>query len=168
MSVKLYLIQQFSTTSTADFGSLSITPCPQGDEHLSEEVDRLKLAGIDTVISLLDATDQDNLGLQQEGTSCEQSGVEFLQLPIKDFGLPDYRDAISLGHRILSIIHSGKNVAVHCRAGIGRSGMISATVLVLSGMEPGAALELLEEKRCRKVPDTEEQRQWILELPRFI
>ena len=70
-----------------------------------------------------------------------------------------------LGRQILDKIYSGRQVAIHCKAGIGRSGMISATILILDGMEPLQALNLLEKQRTRKVPDTQEQRQWILDLP---
>jgi protein-tyrosine phosphatase len=55
----------------------------------------------------------------------------------------------------------GNAVAVHCRAGIGRSSLIAACVLVLLGFAPGMAFDLIGKARGVKVPDTEEQRDWV-------
>ncbi len=50
---------------------------------------------------------------------------------------------------------------IHCRAGIGRSGMLAACVLVKAGLDPEAALQRVSEARGCPVPDTEEQRAWV-------
>jgi protein-tyrosine phosphatase len=50
---------------------------------------------------------------------------------------------------------------VHCRQGIGRSGLIVGGVLVAAGEDLGAALEAIRKSRGVSVPETEEQRQWL-------
>jgi protein-tyrosine phosphatase len=55
----------------------------------------------------------------------------------------------------------GKKVLIHCRQGIGRSGMIAACLLIDSGVPVEEALQTLSSKRGLPVPETEEQRRWL-------
>jgi protein-tyrosine phosphatase len=62
---------------------------------------------------------------------CRQHGIEFISFPIPDRGVPaSLRDATDLVRTVVNGIGDGKAVAVHCRAGIGRSSLIAASVLV--------------------------------------
>ena len=58
-------------------------------------------------------------------------------------------------------LSAGKNVVVHCRQGIGRTGLIAACLLVSRGVSPGSAVDALSAARGIQVPETAEQRQWI-------
>jgi protein-tyrosine phosphatase len=73
--------------------------------------------------------------------------MEFISFPVPDGGVPVAR------------LNEGKAVAVHCRAGIGRSSLIAACVLVLLGFAPGMAF--IGKARGVKVPDTGGQRDWV-------
>jgi hypothetical protein len=62
------------------------------------------------------------LGLSEEAKCCTESAIEFLSFPMEDRSLPDSErnlDAFldSLDERV----EQRKSVAIHCRAGIGRS-----------------------------------------------
>jgi len=59
------------------------------------------------------------------------------------------------------MLSKGKNVLVHCRQGIGRSGLVAASLLVKKGISPGAAIESVSAARGMPVPETAEQRDWI-------
>ena len=48
------------------------------------------------------------------------------------------------GHRILSLLQSGKKVAFHCRAGFGRTGTVAARILSELGACPSDAVEKVE------------------------
>jgi protein-tyrosine phosphatase len=62
---------------------------------------------------------------------------------------------------VLAKLRSGINVAIHCRAGIGRSSLIAASVLKLRGMNVDAAFQEIASARRCAVPDTPEQREWV-------
>jgi len=51
---------------------------------------------------------------------------------------------------------------VHCRGSIGRATVTAACTLIQLGRKPRAALAAIEAARGCAVPDTEEQRSWIL------
>ena len=57
---------------------------------------------------------------------------------------------------------AGHSIGVHCRMGIGRSSLLLAALLVRSGTSPEDAFQLISAARGLPVPDTDEQRQWLL------
>ena len=59
------------------------------------------------------------------------------------------------------MLRQGRNVAIHCRQGIGRSGMIAAALLVKKGTAVDSALKLISQIRGLPVPETPEQRDWV-------
>jgi protein-tyrosine phosphatase len=72
--------------------------------------------------------------------------------------------ARSLLSSITEALDEGKSIAVHCRQGIGRSGLIAAAVLVSSGTDVDQAIETVSAARGQTVPETPEQLQWIRQL----
>jgi protein-tyrosine phosphatase len=88
-----------------------------------------------------------------------------------DRGVPaSTQDALALLRTIRAELEAGRNVAVHCRQGIGRSGLIAAGVLVISGVPAGKALEVVSSARGQVVPETPAQVAWVRQLPadRFV
>ena len=67
--------------------------------------------------------------------------------------------------RIAAALEEGKKVAVHCRQGIGRSGLIAAGVLVSAGIGAEKAIEAVSSARGLAVPETPAQLEWIRHLP---
>ncbi len=65
--------------------------------------------------------------------------------------------ALLLVKEILTELESGRNVAVHCRQSIGRSGLIAASLLASSGMELEQAIKAVSTARGLTIPETPEQ-----------
>jgi protein-tyrosine phosphatase len=148
-------------------GRLAILPRPRGGDWLEEEVRSWAEAGIEVVASLLTEEEISELDLSQESAVCKSQAIEFVTLAIPDRGVPAslkvFRDLLEQLGRALA---NGKSVAIHCRQGIGRSGLIAAGVLILSGVEAGQALERISDARGCPVPETNEQRKWIEQFGR--
>jgi protein-tyrosine phosphatase len=142
-------------------GRLAILSRPAG-EWLADEVAAWRKAGVSIVVSLLEAHEQVELALQEEAEQCLAQAIEFLSFPIVDRGLPASRRALlTLAHSLARAIEAGNVVGVHCRAGIGRSAIMTASILMALGQSADGALELITRARGVKVPDTSEQREWI-------
>ena len=138
-------------------------PCPSGVD-LNQDIDAYRARGVDTLVSMLADDEATLLGLSDEQVVCVDAGISFVSFPIVDFGLPD-RDAFAaLIQRIAGMLRAGRNVAVHCRAGIGRSGMVTAATLIALGYEASKAVESVSASRGTSIPDTVEQGRFIAEF----
>lgn len=105
------------------------------------------------------------LDLQDEAVLSREAGLEFQAFPIPDYGVPPSRAGMAdLVSRLEKALESGKNVGVHCRQGIGRSSMVAASLLVAAGETANEAFLHIEKARGRPVPDTAEQREWVVEM----
>lgn len=146
-------------------GRLAITPRPRGGGWLENEMRAWRRAGIDVVVSLLTPDEASELGLEQEPDHCSANGIDYYSLPIADRGVPGSdADVSRLIGKLDSKLTDGKNVAIHCRQGIGRSSLIAAGVLIEIGLSPAEAIQRVSSARCVPVPETSEQREWIASL----
>lgn len=144
-------------------GRLSIMARPRGGDWLADEVKALRESGVDVLVSLLTAEEVAELDLAREEQWCRTHGVSYLSLPITDRGLPhSYRQTVDLLTGLADRRAEGKQIAIHCRQGVGRSSLMAASLLTMRGMAAPQAFELLATARGRPVPDTEEQRAWVV------
>lgn len=146
----------------AECGALAVMPRPRGGDWLEEELAALKREGVGVVVSLLTAAEEMVLDLSRERELCEAVSVQFRSFPIRDRDIPRSANEV---RRFLQTLRSafaeGGGIAIHCRAGIGRSAVIAACLLVDAGCAPARALERIGAARGRTVPDTDEQRAWV-------
>src|SRR5215510_3146912 len=143
-------------------GRFVLSARPRGDDWLEDDLANWKLKGIDVVVSLLTPEEEENLGLKNEAAAVKKQNMDFFSFPIQDLQVPRSGTALTKTlEEINAKLSSGKNVIVHCRQGIGRTGMVSACLLVTRGWSPSAAVEYLSTLRGTAVPETPEQRSWI-------
>ena len=144
---------------------LAIVMRPRGDDWLRDDLSRLKRAGIQILISTLENWEALELGLSAEASLSEELGLQFLSFPIRDRTTPANRDAFSQFASGLAMrLKAGEKIGVHCRGCIGRSTVVTACTLVKMGWRADRALDVIEMARGCAVPDTEEQREWIIEF----
>ena len=144
-------------------GSLSVMAKPVSGEWIEDEFSNISMFGIDRIVSLLESHEVYDLGLEMEKALAEKNGMEFISYPIPDRGLPNsIDDFLRFTKRLYNEAAGGLNTVVHCRAGIGRTGMIAAGVLLHCGFEPIDAFDLISKKRGVAVPDTQEQIDWVV------
>lgn len=142
--------------------ALSIMPRPRGGDWLADEMAGLHAAGVRVLVSLLEPAEQWALDLADEPMQAQAAGVHFLSCPIPDrrvppFAAPTFAFIADLATRVTN----GQHVAIHCRLGIGRSGLMAASVLVQLGAMPDQAFAMLTRVRGLTVPDTQEQVAWV-------
>jgi protein-tyrosine phosphatase len=143
-------------------GRLAIMARPRADDWLELDITGWKASGVDLVVSLLEQEEVSELGLQRESELCRASGIEFISFPIPDRGVPEAQPTLEMARSIADGIAGGRSIAVHCRAGIGRSSIIAACAMICSGIEAEKALASIKAARGLIVPDTEEQRDWVI------
>jgi protein-tyrosine phosphatase len=156
MPTKLYWLDE------AWPGRIALSARPRGGDWLTDEIGDWKRAGIGAVLSLLELQEERDLGLPSEAAEVRGQGLEFLTYPIPDRHVPNLEAKLAqVLEKLDNTLSKGKNVVIHCRQGVGRSGLVAACLLVKKGMSPGAAVEKVSVARGVAVPETEEQREWI-------
>ena len=144
-------------------GSLSVMAKPVS-EWIDDEFGHIQSSGITLVVSLLEEAEAYELGLRQEAAIAQRFGLGFLSFPIPDRGLPEsVFKFVDFTRELYQRVIDGHHIAIHCRAGIGRSGLVAAAVLLHDGMIPEDAFALISEKRRVSVPDTREQKDWLIQ-----
>ncbi len=147
-------------------GRLAIVTRPRGGDWLDDEASDWRRAGVDVIVSLLEGDEAAQLNLLDEPRAAEANGVRFVSFPIADLGVPaSVSAAAALMADVTGALEEGKNVAVHCRQGIGRSGLIAAGVLLSSGITLDRAIQVVSSARGLTVPETVEQLSWLQQLP---
>jgi protein-tyrosine phosphatase len=147
-------------------GRLAIATRPRGGDWLDDEAISWRRAGIHVVVSLLEPAEASQLNLTDEGRAADENDIRFISFPIPDRGVPaSAQEALSLIARMAGLLEEGKTVIVHCRQGVGRSGLIAAGVLMASGQSPTAAIKIVSSARGVAIPETPEQLLWAEQLP---
>ena len=150
-------------------GRLAVMPRPRGDDWLSDEVSSWRDAGLNTIVSLLESHEVKELGLIEERALCLAAGIEFVSFPIVDRGVPaSVHEMVRLVDNLVAAIGRGSAIGVHCRAGIGRSGLMVACVLSRLGVPEKEVFPSISQARGVRCPDTEGQTKWFASFVRHV
>ncbi len=161
----------------AGAGLVGLTICPgkRGDSafgaswerDLDADVRVIREWGAAAVVTLIEDHEFEMLGVERLSTAVNDAGMEWHHLPIRDVQVPDARfeaSWASTGVRLGNRLRSGERVLVHCRGGLGRTGMVAARLLVeFAGATPRQALDDVRAVRHGAV-ETPAQEAWVLEL----
>ncbi len=143
-------------------GKMALASRPRGGDWLKDEMAAWRQAGIDTVLSLLTHEEEQDLDLSREAEEAKARGIKFASLPIPDRQAPNSESEVSAAlDRLDDDLSAGKNVVIHCRQGIGRTGLVAACLLISKGQTPEVAVKTLSAARGTPIPETAEQRRWI-------
>ncbi|MGA2814282.1 MAG: dual specificity protein phosphatase family protein [Candidatus Acidiferrum sp.] len=139
-----------------------------GDAH--NRIALLRAAGIDSFIDLTEVGERPNY------RRILPRQFEYFRFPIRDRALPrDASQMRDLQARIRAELANGRTIYIHCRAGIGRTGIAIGCFLADSGLDGKAALKELNRlwrqsarsETWPKIPQTPEQAEYIAAWPQL-
>jgi atypical dual specificity phosphatase len=115
-------------------GVLGGLPRPGIVNDLSYDLESLRRLGVTVLVTLEETPTIDP-------SATNSYGMRSIHFPIVDMGVPPVSEAIHFCGVLESLIRSGAIVALHCRAGMGRTGTMMACQLVWRGYDEVEALE---------------------------
>jgi protein-tyrosine phosphatase len=143
-------------------GRLAILGRPRAGDWLADEITDWATNGLTDVVSLLEDHEVRDLELTREAELVRHAGLDFERFPIADRGVPTSLEKThDLWRRLEVKLRNERSVGIHCRASIGRAGMVAVGTLLRFDVAEDVAWQYASMARGRQVPDTDEQRLWI-------
>ena len=141
-------------------GVIGITFCPGKKDKQSHsgiwnrdiDTDMMAVKAWHTtsLVTLMEDHEFDLLGVRQLPFKALGLGLTWFHIPIRDVSIPDFRFYerwSGIGVRLIDSLMEGGRVVIHCRGGLGRSGVVAALLLIEAGMSGKDAVEVVREAR---------------------
>ncbi|MGG6260692.1 protein phosphatase [Stutzerimonas stutzeri] len=136
-------------------GQLIFTPCPGSKgSSLDEALGTLQAAGAEAVITLMPAEELARNDASQLPQLCAERHLEWFHLPVADEQVPlaDFDQAWERSaDRINELLDAGKRVAIHCKGGSGRTGLIAARILIDREVPRATAIACVQALRPKAI-----------------
>jgi protein-tyrosine phosphatase len=154
-------------------GRLHLSACPgtwEGEADLAavrRDLARIAASRARLLVTLVEAHELP-LPLADWRAEVAAAGLDLVHLPIPDYGVPDAPfeagwAAAGLGARLAR----GETLALHCRAGLGRTGTVAARLLVeVAGLDADAAVARIRRDHAAEAVETAPQLDHLRRLPR--
>ncbi|MBW6456192.1 MAG: cyclin-dependent kinase inhibitor 3 family protein [Trueperaceae bacterium] len=131
---------------------------------LDADLDRLRRHHrADVLVSLIEDHECDLLGIPDLRGRARDAGLEVRHFPITDGSVPPPWRGDAFAELVAAIRRSlddGRRVVVHCRGGVGRSGLVAAAVATTCGDDADAAIARVREAQPHAV-ETREQEAYV-------
>ncbi len=127
--------------------------------NLAQDLARLRHDyGTHLLITLLEDEEMTYLQIGDLLQAVPAYGMKSRWFPIPDFGTPaSMTGLITLVQEILAALEGGRTTVVHCRAGLGRTGLVVASSLVALGYSPEDAFAQVRMARPGSVETLEQE-----------
>lgn len=139
------------------------------ERDLETDLGRLcEVYGTCVLVDLLETQEVHALRIDELVEGARSRGLEVVEFPIADGGVPASHEVLAACVRtILAASAEGRNVTVHCRGGLGRSGLVATACLLDRGMGLELALRTVRTARAGTV-ETAGQERFLKEHERWL
>ena len=154
-------------------GEIGMTLCPgkkvsssvsgEWDRDLDTDLAAIVAWGATALVSLIEPHEFESLGIERM-KQCIPSGIEHFILPIVDGAVPSgtwERSWFKVGPQVRERVALGERVVIHCRGGLGRTGIVAARLLIEFGEKPVAAIHRVRKARPGAI-ENRRQEEYVL------
>lgn len=154
-------------------GRLGLTFCPGKkddgygwDRDLEADLMVIQNWSASTVMTLIEPHEFELLQVATLGQAVTRLGLRWIHLPIRDVDVPDQRFELgwqSAGQEIHQRLDAGERIVIHCRGGVGRTGLVAAQILIERGCPSRDAIHRVRAVRSGAL-ETWAQERYVLAL----
>lgn len=118
------------------------------NRDLSQDFNTINKHNIDIIVCLIEDFEFGHLSIEAYPQYLAKYGIKIIHYPIVDHNIPTNLDTFqSLILTICDYFSRGYNILVHCRGGVGRTGIVCACVLINFLNDPEEAINIVRENR---------------------
>lgn len=142
-------------------GYIGLTICPgkkapavsgfRWERDLDSDIERLIRLDAHGVLTLMETEELEKCQVGCLGEKIRKRGLVWWHFPVQDVSVPEperYPEWDRLRRELISFLNSGKNLVIHCRGGLGRSGVFAAVLLTeLLGTDADEAMREVRQVR---------------------
>ncbi|MFT3764565.1 MAG: alpha/beta fold hydrolase [Minicystis sp.] len=140
-------------------GAIGLMSAPGRGRTLAADLDALaEEHGCVALVSLVSDHELDLLRIADLPERAAERGIRVIRFPFGDFSTPASGDEVAaLTTEIVGIASQGGTVAIHCWAGLGRTGLVAACCLVALGLRSSDAIDTVRRCRPRAVENSDQE-----------
>jgi ADP-ribosyl-[dinitrogen reductase] hydrolase len=159
-----------AVTTGPRLGRIGLTLCPgkydpcYWNRDLGLDLDAVRDWGATAVVTLLESSELIRLRVPRLEKEILIRKMLWFHLPIRADSIPDERFEKKweiIGEQLRSMARTRRDVLIHCRGGLGRTGMVAARLLIELGMGPIEAIEGVRKARPGAI-ETPQQENYVL------
>ncbi|MEL6546002.1 MAG: ATP-binding cassette domain-containing protein [Myxococcota bacterium] len=141
-------------------GALGGCPRPGVVASFEDDLEALQRLGCTVLVNL-----EEKVHYSEKGVA--SAGMQLIHSPIVDMSVPALSRGRELCRRLSRLVADGESVVVHCRAGLGRTGLLMAMMLLWDGESPADAFEKVRAINPRWI-QSDEQLEFLPEFSGFL
>jgi protein-tyrosine phosphatase len=125
---------------------------------------------VDCLVSLMEAPEYEALAIADLPERAEEQGISVRLFPIRDVDAPPATAMprfLELIRGVVDDLRAGRTVVIHCRGGLGRSGLVAASCLVALGHRPEEAIKRVRAARPGAVEVLAQER-WVEKVAELV
>lgn len=128
------------------------------NRDLETDLTDIKSSKINIVVCLLEWSELRLLNILNYPKRAQEKGLLFYHLPVKDLTAPSSKELNVLIPILVKYLSEGNNILVHCRAGLGRAGVICACCLIHFGLSEEKAIGIVRTQRPGAIQSNEQEK----------
>jgi len=133
---------------------------PSSKKNLNTDLQEINEWGANGVVCFLEAHELAIARIEELPERVQEAGMWWRLLPIVDMGVPHQQfedEWAEEGELIRHALRIGERVIFHCYAGLGRTGMMAARILVEMGMDPEEAIATVRVDNSRRIQNEKQE-----------
>ena len=126
------------------------TAKPGSAAALEADLTLLASNGATDLVTLIGVDERERLGVGALPRRATERGMSWREFPITDRSAPTAGRQVEFDRlldQLLTGLGTGRRVAIHCQAGLGRTGLLAASLLVRSGIGSNDAIAIVRSAR---------------------